>query len=275
MRQLLLGGAVIAALLAALAYQADEPEDTWNRIRRTRTVRIGYAPEAPFAYRTPAGEVTGVDPELARLVFRRRGIDRIEWVQTEFRSLIPELLDGRFDMIAAGMVITPERTRAIAFSRPTFEVPPALLVRETEADRYTDLGRLRDDGTARIAVLSGAFEEQVVRAAGFSPARVLRVPDAATGFESVRSGRVAALALTAPTVQHLAQQGDGLAVVRLQPRDPTVGDSGIARGAFGFRRTDAVLRGTVDAELRTLVGSAEHRALARRFGFADGDLPSP
>lgn len=275
MRQLLLGGATIAALLAVLAYRADEPEDSWSRIRRTRTVRIGYAPEAPFAYRTAAGDVTGVDPELARRVFRRRGIDRIEWVQTEFRSLIPELLAGRFDMIAAGMVITPDRTGTIAFSRPTFEVPPALLVRDGEAERYADLGRLRDDDTAHVAVLTGAFEEQVVRAAGIPAARVLRVPDAATGFESVRSGRVAALALTAPTVQHLAQQGDGLAIVRLQLGDPTVRDSGIARGAFGFRPTDEALRGTVDAELRDLVGSAEHRALARRFGFADGDLPSP
>ena len=274
MRQLLLGGAVIAALLAVLAYRADEPEDSWSRIRRTRTVRIGYAPEAPFAYRTPDGEVTGIDPELARLVFRRRGIDRIEWVQTEFRSLIPELLAGRFDMIAAGMVITPERRMTIAFSDPTFEVPPALLVRKVEADRYADLGRLRDDGTARVAVLTGAFEEQVIRAAGIPAARVLRVPDAATGFESVRSGRVAALALTAPTVQHLTQQGDGLATVRLHLGDPTVHDSGVARGAFAFRPTDDALRGMVDAELRDLVGSAEHRALARRFGFADGDLPS-
>ena len=275
MRQLLLGAAVTAALLAVLAYRADEPEDSWSRIRRTRTVRIGYAPEAPFAYRAPAGEVTGVDPELARQVFRRRGIDRIEWVQTEFRSLIPELLAGRFDMIAAGMVITPERTETIAFSRPTFEVLPALLVRDGEADRYADLGRLRDDGTARVAVLTGAFEEQVVRAAGIPAARVLRVPDAATGLESVRSGRVAALALTAPTVQHLAQQTHGLAVVRLQLGEPTGHDSGVARGAFGFRPTDASLRDAVDAELRELVGSADHRALAARFGFADGDLPTP
>ncbi|HET9452785.1 MAG TPA: ectoine/hydroxyectoine ABC transporter substrate-binding protein EhuB [Gemmatimonadaceae bacterium] len=275
MHPLLLGAAGIAALLAVLAYRADEPEDTWHRIRRTRTVRIGYAPEAPFAYRTPAGEVTGFDPELARQVFRRRGIDRIEWVQTEFRSLIPELLAGRFDMIAAGMVITPERTTAVAFSRPTFAVPPALLVREGEAARWADLGRLRDDRSASIAVLTGAFEEQVVRAAGIPSARVLRVPDAVTGFESVRSGRVAALALTAPTVQHLAQQGDGLAIVRLQLGDPTVHDTGVARGAFAFRPTDEALRGMVDVELRDLVGSAEHRALARRFGFADADLPSP
>ncbi|MBV9773809.1 MAG: transporter substrate-binding domain-containing protein, partial [Gemmatimonadetes bacterium] len=99
----LLRSVALAAAAAAVAswtvLRADRPESSLERIRREGVVRIGYAPEPPFAFRTADGRVTGESPEIARAVFRRLGVTRIRWVQTEFRSLIPELKTGRFDVI--------------------------------------------------------------------------------------------------------------------------------------------------------------------------------
>ena len=94
-------------------------------------IRIGYANEAPFAYMdSQRAEVTGESVEIARVVLKRMGINQVEGVLTEFGSLIPGLQAKRFDIIAAGMYVTPERCRQAAFSNPTYGVSQALLVKQ-------------------------------------------------------------------------------------------------------------------------------------------------
>ena len=142
------------------------PEGTLERIRRTGVVRVGYAAEVPFAFRAADGRVTGEGPEIARVVLRRLGNPEIEWVQTEFGSLIPDLIAGRFDLIAAGMFITPERARDIAFSSPTYTARAALLVRREDEARLATYDRIRAAPGARIALMDKAYEIELAKAAG-------------------------------------------------------------------------------------------------------------
>lgn len=274
MRLAILGAAVVAALLAIVASLMSRPERTWARIERTGTIRVGYSAEPPYAFRTADGHVTGESPELARAVLQRLGVPRIEWVQTRFHSLIPGLVDGRFDMIASGMFVTPEREREIAFSAPTYVAHTALLVRPEEAKTLRDLEALRNTG-ATLAVIRGSWEEQLARAAGVDSVRLLIVPDRLTGAQAVRTGRAGALAVTAPTARWLARElGDSLVVVVLDGTRPAWESAAAGHGAFGFRREDRQLRERFDTELRRLLGTDEHLALVRPFGFTAEDLPS-
>ena len=93
------------------------------RIRANGGLRAGYAVDAPLALVTPAGEVTGASPETARLVAEQLGIGRLDWVQTEFRDLLPGLLARRFDMIAGGLITSAERARHVRFSDPILRLP--------------------------------------------------------------------------------------------------------------------------------------------------------
>ena len=86
-----------------------DAETTLERVKRTGEIRIGYANEAPFAYTLPDGRATGESPEIGRVVFDKMGVKKVSPVLTEWGGLIPGLLAGRFDVIAAGMYITPER----------------------------------------------------------------------------------------------------------------------------------------------------------------------
>ena len=109
-------------------YETKEP--TLEKIQRVGVVKVGYANEAPYAYLDQqTGELTGEAPEIARVLFQQMGVDQIEGILTEFGSLIPGLKSGRFDVIAAGMYITPERCRAIAFTNPTYKIGEAFLVK--------------------------------------------------------------------------------------------------------------------------------------------------
>lgn len=277
----------VAASFAAIAFvpsllQAPPwREDALERARQTGVLRVGYAIEAPFAFLTSQTNVTGESPELARIISRRLGIPTIEWRLTEFGSLLPGLEARRFDVVAAGLFITPRRARRVAFSHPTFRVGSALLVRQpTNSARpqprdYLDL--IRDPQT-RVAVLSRSVEEEHLASLGMPRNRLVRVPDADTGKALVQAGKVTALALSAPTIRWMAAQPSQprLEAIPIQPDSPTTPThppQGV--GAFAFRTEDRLLREAWDRELTNFLGTDEHLNLIRTFGFTPSELPPP
>lgn len=273
MRIAILGCAVVAGVLAAAVWANGQPEDLLDRVRRTGVIRVGYAPEAPFAYRTADGRVTGEGPEIARVVLRTFGNVEIEWVQAEFSALIPDLVSGHFDLLAAGMFITPEREREIAFSSPTYSARAALLVRWADAERFRTYDRIRSDPEARLALMDGGYETQLAAAAGIPRDRILMVPDPSTGIAALRSGRVDALGLTSISVRQLA---DALADESLRavviPDSLVAGVPAVGFGAFGFRQGDRRFRAAFEAALGSFLGTPEHVEIARRFGYTAGEI---
>ncbi|MES0885434.1 transporter substrate-binding domain-containing protein, partial [Roseibium sp. SCP14] len=51
-------------------------------------------------------------------VLNELGIQNVEAVVVDYGAMIPGLLAGRFDMVAAGLYIKPERCQAVVFSEP-------------------------------------------------------------------------------------------------------------------------------------------------------------
>ncbi len=76
----------------------------------TRNNSVNY-----FLYR---GRLMGFDYELAEMAARDAGVRLEMVVPPRFADLIPWLLEGRGDVIAASMSITPDRQEQIAFTRP-------------------------------------------------------------------------------------------------------------------------------------------------------------
>ena len=68
-----------------------------------------------FLYR---GRLMGFDYELTEMAARDLGVHLEMVVPPRFADLIPWLLEGRGDVIAASMTITPARHEQIAFTRP-------------------------------------------------------------------------------------------------------------------------------------------------------------
>lgn len=264
---LLILGATVLAVLALLP----EDEDAWARIRRTGTVRIGHTAEPPYAWRASDGRVTGEAPEVARAVFAQLGIQHIEWVEVQFGSLIAQLRTGRFDVIAAGMYVTPARAGQITFSHPSYCTHAALLVRATDAPRLHDYADLVRAPAARLAVLAGAVEGDAALAAGVPAARIVAYPDAASAAQAVAAGEADALALSGPSVQWLADRDPRL----LRARAPATDAPFDGCGAFGFRQQDQALRNRFDAQLLAFLGTPAHLALVRPFGFTPAELPPP
>lgn len=95
-------------------------------------LRLGTAAVTePFSFVDGSQQFVGFDIELARRVARQQG-KTLEVVNMEFGSLIPALISGKVDMIAACITITPERAQKVLFSEPYYTGGIAALVRQAK-----------------------------------------------------------------------------------------------------------------------------------------------
>lgn len=250
-------------------------ETTLQRIQEAGTVRIGFANEEPYGYvDTATGEVTGEAPEIAKRILADLGVEQIEPVVTEFGSLIPGLKAGRFDVVAAGMYIKPERCEQVDFSNPTYSIGEGIAVRTGNPMGLHSYEDIRDKG-ATFAVVTGAIELEYARAVGIPDDNIVRYGDAPSAVAAVAAGRADAYGGTALTVQDLVDKDRTGNVERADPfTNPVIeGESVRGYGAFAFRPEDDDLREAFNQRLAAFIGTEEHAELVRPFGFTEAELP--
>ncbi|ANI12468.1 ectoine/hydroxyectoine ABC transporter substrate-binding protein EhuB [Pseudomonas citronellolis] len=257
---------LLAGLAASFASQA---ETTLERIQSTGTVRIGYANEAPFAYTETSGKVTGESPEIATKVFTAMGVKKVEPVLTEWGALIPGLRAGRFDVIAAGMYITPPRCQQVIFTDPHYQIPDTLLVKRGNPKNLHSYADVAKNPDVRLAIMSGTAELGYARAEGVSDEQIVQVPDTTAQLQAVRAGRADASVGTALTMKGLAAKGgDSVEAIADFKDDP----AHIGYGALAFRPEDKDLRDAVNQQLKKWLGSDEHLQTVKPFGFDKSNL---
>ncbi|HEY1609453.1 MAG TPA: ectoine/hydroxyectoine ABC transporter substrate-binding protein EhuB [Paraburkholderia sp.] len=263
-----LGALCIATAGAATAAHA---ETTLQRIQRTGEIRIGYANEKPFAYTTPDGTVTGESPEIARKIFAKLGVKKVDAVLTEWGSLIPGLRAGRFDVIAAGMYVTPERCKQVAFADPQYQIQDTLLTlpgNPKNLHSYADIAKNPD---VKLAVMAGSVEYGYARDSGVRDDQLLQVPDTTAQLQAVRARRADASVGTALTMKDLAAKAPGqVEAVQKFVDDP----KHTGYGALAFRPEDTDLRDAVNKQLHAWIGTPDHLATVAPFGFDKSNLPT-
>lgn len=108
----LVAALTLAALCATPVLAEDLPE-----------VRIGTdGGYLPWTSMTPAGELTGFDIELARLVCQRMQRS-CRFTAQPWEGQIPALEQGKYDILVGGISITPERQKRLAFTQSYGNLP--------------------------------------------------------------------------------------------------------------------------------------------------------
>lgn len=265
-------GAAALAGIGAAAWFAWRTDPSLRRLQRVGAIRVGYAVEAPYAFATPDGEVTGESPEIAKRIIGRLGIGKIVWRSMEFRSLIDELEAGNIDLIASGLFVTPERSRRVAFSMITCQVYSGLLVAKGNPKALHSCLQVVQDPSVRLAVLSGSVEERLYRSYGIPSNRLVITPDALTGRAAVANGLADALALSSPSVNWIALNDPTARTEAAIPFEAAPEEKP-GCGAFAFRKKDRAFLQAWNKALGSYLGSEEHLPCVARFGFAPRDLP--
>jgi len=265
MSRCLLSAGILALVTAGA--RADLLEDATS----SGQITVGIANEAPYGYVTPDGELTGEAPEIAKHILGEMGITEVEAVITEFGSLIPGLQAGRFDMVAAGMFVTPERCQQVTFSEPTYGIGQAFLVQEGNPKDLQTYEDIAADGDTTLAVMAGAVERGYARDSGVPDDQVMVMPDTAAGTAAVQAGRADAFALTSLSIRRLADGAAGVEVA--EAFGEVAGQSVKGHGAFAFRPEDEAFVEEFNRQLAEFIGSEEHLTLVEPFGFTEEELP--
>ncbi len=264
-----------AAATVPLAAACGRSGTALERARGDGVLRVGIAGEEPFGYADSSGAVTGAQPEVARAALATIGIGGLEAVQVSFDKLIPGLLAGQFDMITAGMTITPNRCAQVAFSRPDFVALPAFLVPDGNPRGIATFGGVARSGQ-RLGVIAASSEKDYALAAGVPIDRIVEYNGQSTLFRAVAGGEVPVGALTALSLKNELRRNPGSGLVVTQPVEPVVaGDRVTPASAFAVRPADTDLLGAFDGALDALHSSGHWLRITGPFGFtADNEPPA-
>nr|WP_090052343.1 ectoine/hydroxyectoine ABC transporter substrate-binding protein EhuB [Lentzea fradiae] len=244
-----------------------------ERLRDAGEVRMGFANEAPYGYVNREGVLTGEAPEVGKAIFRRLGVDKVVPALSDFGSLIPGLRAGLFDVIAAGMFITPARCEQILFSDPDYNAPEALLVRSGDAEKPLTLQDFAQRDDLRLGVLLGSVEVDVAAGYGVPPERVVTFATQAGGIDGLLAGRADGFLLTAISLRDGLSRRPGVPLELTEPFVPVIdGVEQYGAGGFGFRPDQTRLRDAFNAELHALKDSGDLLEIVRPFGFSEAEM---
>ena len=263
-----------AVAILALALPAEAQSPLAQKIADTGKVVIGYANEAPYGFATSDGTLTGEAPEIAKHVLAEMGVEEIEGVITEFGSLIPGLNAGRFDIIAAGMFILPQRCEQITFSEPTYGIGQAFLIQEGNPKNINNYDDVAANSDVTLAVMAGAVEGEYAQKSDVPMGQMLVVPDKAAGTAAVEAGRADAFALTSLAIGEIVEaRGSDAGLAKTDAFSMIAGENVKGHGGFGFRNEDAEFVDEFNQKLTEFIGTEEHLALIEPFGFGKDELP--
>jgi polar amino acid transport system substrate-binding protein len=263
--------ALLGLTVLALGQASAQAQSTLEKIQEQGYIRIGFANEAPYAYATSSGQLTGESPTVFKHVMSELGVNEVDGVLTEWGALIPGLKAGRFDAIVASMYVTPARCEQIVFANPTYGIGEAFVVKTGNPDSINNYADAVENDL-NIAFVAGTAEIEHAKLAGLDRSQRLIVPDFASAIAAVKSNRASAAALTSLTAADLASKDSG--IERAEPF--TFSHDGKlykGEGAFGFRLTDTALRDAVNEKLDAFIGSPAHLEMVAPFGFDVSNLP--
>lgn len=93
-----------------------------------KLVMLTNAAFAPYEYLGSDNNVAGVDVDLAKAIADKIGV-KLEVVNMDFDGLIPALVAGKGNLVAAGLTITDERKQSVDFSDPYADATQLIIVK--------------------------------------------------------------------------------------------------------------------------------------------------
>jgi polar amino acid transport system substrate-binding protein len=236
---------LLAALLIVAAFACGEGPDT---------VRMGTeGAYPPYNFIGDDGEVDGFERELGDELCRRAELE-CRWVTNEWDSIIPNLVDGNYDTIMAGMSITAERDEVIDFTQPYFPPTPSVYIALAGSGAEATEGRV----AAQVATIHAEY----LAGAGVT---LIEYELAEELANAVLGGEAdAALVDRAFALDTIAESGDELIVVG--PEVPL--DSGIG---VGIREEDRWLKDRLDEAISAMKQDGSLNTLIRKWFGEDAE----
>lgn len=152
-----------ALLLSCIGYFAAASmahASTLDDIQKRGELRIAVQTQGPpFSMIDKNGERTGSSVELAKLMAKEMGVKAV-FLDLDWDGLLPALISGKADLLAADMTPTLARATKVAFTKPFIYIGPVVAAKA--GSKFTSTNACKAPG-AKIAVLFGSTGEKLAK----------------------------------------------------------------------------------------------------------------
>ena len=239
-------------------------EGDLERLKEQGFARIAIANEPPWTEVTSDGKVTGAAPEVARAVLKRLGIGDVVASISEYGAMIPGIQARRFDMVAAGLFIKPERCKAVIFSEPDLCDAESFAVKKGNPLGVKSFEAIAASDSAKVGVVGGGTEEKLALGAGVPRERVIVVPDPQSGLKMLQDGRIDVYALPVLSISDLLKKANDPGLEMFAPVENTP----IFCAGVAFPKGATALRDSYDKELAEMKSNGEFAKIVEPFGYS-------
>ncbi len=261
---------IAASVLSALVLTASAASADLLEKAKSDGLRVAFFNFVPYSYEDDSGTLTGTDVDTLKAVLEEMG-GKIQSAQaTEWGALIPGLKAGRFDVVAAGMFVTPVRCEQVAFSEPIFGIQQTLIVPKGNPKGIRNYDDLASMGLT-VAALSGSAHVGYAGDSGVE--NIMQIPDNPTAIAAVRAGRADVYALSVPGARELVASVPEQDLEMVAPFSMVAGKLAMPHGAFAFRPEDAAFVDAFNEVLSKRLSSNVHVETLVKHGMEASETP--
>ena len=160
---------------------------------------------APFVFQDDSNQYTGIDMELIKAIAKDQGFT-VEVTNPGFDAAINSVQTGQADGIIAGMSVTDARKKTFDYSDPYYTANSILAVKDSSNIKSYEELKGKTVGV-KTGTASQTFLEENKSKYGYS---IKTFSDAASMYDSLNTGSVAAVMDDEPVVKYAIKQGKNL-----------------------------------------------------------------
>jgi polar amino acid transport system substrate-binding protein len=239
---------LLATVLAATTFVSAAHADQLADIKKKGEIVVGVlGTDEPNSFVDPkTRELVGYEVDLANAIARKIGV-KATFKQIAVAARIPELQQGRVDLLAASLTHNKEREAQIDFSLTTFVTGQKVMVKASSG--IADVPQLA--GRKVLTVKGGTQEENVRKAV--PTVDVVTFETTQQAFQALQQGKGAGYVNDEATlVNDMAKLGPAKKDYRILPTNLSTEPL-----ALGLRKNEPALKKVVDDTLAELEKSGE------------------
>ena len=187
-----------------------------SSIKASKTLRVAIPTNEPPVqfYRAGTKEMTGINPDLARLLGQALGVT-VEIKVVNFDQIIPGIAAGRYDLTVSSMTPTADRMKVLDFV-DYLQIGTSVAVPKGNPLKL-DQNSLCGKG---VGVLTGSYQltvdvptlDKACSAAGKPAIKTAQYQDTRQAVSALTSGRQEAVLADSPILSYAAKQSPAIAV---------------------------------------------------------------
>ena len=218
---------------------------------KSNVIYVGTNAEfAPFEY-LEKDKIVGFDIDLLDAISKETGLE-FKIQDMAFDGLLPALQTKKVDMVIAGMSATPERQKAVAFSKPYFKAKQVVI---TTPEKAKSLKSFKDLSGKKVGVMLGFTGDTVV--SEIKGVKVERFNAAYAAILALSQNKIDAVVLDSEPAKKYTANNKQFVIANIPAEEEDY--------AIAFRKNDKELINKVNAALDKIKSNGEYDKILKKY----------